>query len=166
MHFLSVFACKLTGKHLYRLKLRAIHRFTSTATAVEDYTSIQEGKLPKGLKQFLSDEIVNKGKGKETLAIVEPKLGELQLLSNLCESVTYSFQANAISKKLGINVVADSATLELYRGIRGQLTALLDGLNPADLATMSLGLSHSLSRYVILDILFVPKLSSSQKGSS
>lgn len=91
VHFPSVFACKLTGKHLYRLKLRAIHRFTSTATAVEDYTSIQEGKLPKGLKQFLSDEIVNKGKGKETLAIVEPKLGELQLLSKLYESVTYSF---------------------------------------------------------------------------
>lgn len=37
---------------------------------------MHEGKLPKGLKKFLSDEIVNKGKGKETLAVVEPKLGK------------------------------------------------------------------------------------------
>ncbi|GJJ07695.1 Nucleolar protein 58 [Clathrus columnatus] len=111
------------------LKLRAIHRFTSTVTAVEDMTCVQEGKLPKGLKKFLSDEIVNKGKSKDTLAVIEPKL------------------ANAISKKLGINVVADSSSLDLYRGIRSQLAALLDGLNMADLGTMSLGLSHSLSRF-------------------
>ncbi|KAF8511190.1 Nop-domain-containing protein [Gautieria morchelliformis] len=111
------------------LKLRALHRFSSTATAVEDITAIQDGKLPKGLKKFLSDEVVGKGKGKETLAVTEPKL------------------AGAISKKLGINVVADSNSLDLYRGIRGQLAALMDGLDPADLATMSLGLSHSLSRF-------------------
>jgi nucleolar protein 58 len=35
---------------------------------------------------------------------------------------------------------------DLWRGIREQLAALLDGLDPKDLATMSLGLSHSLSR--------------------
>ena len=58
-----------------RLKLRALHRFTSTAMAVEDITAIQEGKLSKRLKQFLSDEVVGKGKGKETLAVTEPKLG-------------------------------------------------------------------------------------------
>jgi nucleolar protein 58 len=56
--------------------------------------------------------------------------------------------ANAISKKLGIKVVVDSESLDLYRGIRSQLAALLDGLDPKDLATMSLGLSHSLSRCV------------------
>ena len=38
--------------------------------------------------------------------------------------------------------------MDLYRGIRGQLATLLDGLDPADMATMSLGLSHSLSRSV------------------
>jgi nucleolar protein 58 len=58
-----------------RLKLKGLHRFTSTATAVEDITALQEGKLGKGLKKFLSDEIVEKGKGKETLAVVDPKLG-------------------------------------------------------------------------------------------
>ena len=36
---------------------------------------------------------------------------------------------------------------EMFRGIRTQLAALLDSLDPKDLATMSLGLSHSLSRF-------------------
>lgn len=60
------------------LKLKSLHRFTSTASAVEDYTALKEGKLGKGLKQFLSDEIVNKGKGKETLLVADPKLGKLR----------------------------------------------------------------------------------------
>ena len=37
--------------------------------------------------------------------------------------------------------------LELSRGIRSQLTGLISGLAGADLRPMSLGLSHSLSRY-------------------
>ncbi|KZW04415.1 Nop-domain-containing protein [Exidia glandulosa HHB12029] len=113
------------------LKLRALHRFTSTASAVEDITALQEGKISKSLKKFLTAEVVEKGKGKETLAVVDSKLG------------------NAISKKLGIKVVADSTSLDLYRGIRTQIAALLDGLDPQDLATMSLGLSHSLSRFKV-----------------
>ena len=43
---------------------------------MEDYTALKEGKLGKGLKQFLSDEIVNKGKGKESLLVADPKLGK------------------------------------------------------------------------------------------
>lgn len=54
----------------------------------------------------------------------------------------------AISKKLGIQVVSGESTQDLFRGIRSQLSSLLDGLDPTDLSTMSLGLSHSLSRYV------------------
>jgi nucleolar protein 58 len=42
---------------------------------VEDITAIQEGKLGKGLKKFLSEEIVDKGKLKESLSVVDPKLG-------------------------------------------------------------------------------------------
>lgn len=59
-----------------RLKLKALHRFTSTATAVEDITALQNGKLGKGLKQFLTDEVVDKGKAKESLLVVDPHLGE------------------------------------------------------------------------------------------
>ena len=43
-------------------------------------------------------------------------------------------------------MISDAHTLDLFRGIRSQLGALLNGLDPKDLATMSLGLSHSLSR--------------------
>ncbi|KAI0347015.1 Nop-domain-containing protein [Trametopsis cervina] len=114
------------------LKLKSLHRFTSTATAVEEITALQEGKLGKGLKQFLSEEVVGKGKGKEQLIVADNKLG------------------NSISKKLGINVVSDNIEglyRDMFRGIREQLATLLDGLDPKDLATMSLGLSHSLSRF-------------------
>lgn len=38
--------------------------------------------------------------------------------------------------------------MDLYRGIRSQLASLLGGLDPKDLSTMNLGLSHSLSRLV------------------
>ncbi|KAG2148025.1 hypothetical protein DEU56DRAFT_783653 [Suillus clintonianus] len=113
------------------LKLKALHRFTSTATAVEDLTAVQEGKLGKGLKKFLTEQVVEKAKRKETLVVVDPKL------------------AHSISKKLSIQVTSPSPEdhSDLWRGIRSQIAALLDGLDPKDLATMSLGLSHSLSRF-------------------
>ncbi|KAJ7067902.1 Nop domain-containing protein [Mycena amicta] len=112
------------------LKLKAIHRFHSTATAVEDITALQKGKLGKGLKEFLTEEVVNKGKNKESLLVIDPHL------------------SHSISKKLSINVSAlEGKNDDLWRGIRSQLTALLNGVDPKDLATMSLGLSHSLSRF-------------------
>ncbi|KAG2345101.1 Nop domain-containing protein [Suillus weaverae] len=113
------------------LKLKALHRFTSTANAVEDLTAVQEGKLGKGLKKFLTEQVVEKAKRKETLVVIDPKL------------------AHSISKKLSIQVTSPSPEehSDLWRGIRSQIAALLDGLDPKDLATMSLGLSHSLSRF-------------------
>ena len=36
---------------------------------------MQEGKLGKGLKDFLNKVIVEKGKNKEELVVVDPKLG-------------------------------------------------------------------------------------------
>ncbi|KAJ7122914.1 hypothetical protein C8R44DRAFT_157583 [Mycena epipterygia] len=112
------------------LKLKAIHRFHSTATAVEDITALQKGKLGKGLKDFLTEEVVDKGKSKEELLVIDPHL------------------SHSIAKKLSINVSAlEGKNEDLWRGIRSQLTALLNGVDPKDLATMSLGLSHSLSRF-------------------
>ncbi|CDR99679.1 probable NOP58-required for pre-18S rRNA processing [Sporisorium scitamineum] len=118
------------------LKLSAIHRFTNTAEAVEDISAINQGKMSKSLKKFLTDEIVEgKGKEKENLIVAESKL------------------ASNIAKKLGIRVTYDSELLDLYRGIRENLATLLSSssdeasLDPRDLNTMSLGLSHSLSRY-------------------
>jgi nucleolar protein 58 len=131
---------------LQRLKLKALHRFTSTATAVEDLTSVQDGKLGKGLKKFLSEEVVDKGKGKESLLVIDPHLGMWN--NHPSSGVLIYFPAHSISKKLGIKVSALSPDdhSDLWRGIRAQIAALMDGLDPKDLATMSLGLSHSLSR--------------------
>ena len=54
---------------------------------------------------------------------------------------------SAISKKLGIKIISDSSTNELYRGIRSQIESLVTDITSADMAAMELGLSHSLSRY-------------------
>lgn len=131
---------------LQRLKLKALHRFTSTATAVEDLTAVQDGKLGKGLKKFLSEEVVDKGKGKESLVVIDPRLGMWN--NHISPCVLIYLPAHSISKKLGIKVsgLSPDDHSDLWRGIRAQITALLDGLDPKDLATMSLGLSHSLSR--------------------
>ena len=48
---------------------------------MEEITAMQDGTVGKGLKQFLSKEILEKGKGKESLAVVDPKLGVLELTS-------------------------------------------------------------------------------------
>ena len=109
---------------------------------------MQEGKLGKGLKDFLNKSIVEKGKNKEELVVVDPKLGVSAIVPSRIMHTHLSFPAHPISKKLGIKVISDIDTLDLFRGIRSQLGALLNGLDPKDLATMSLGLSHSLSRYV------------------
>jgi len=41
---------------------------------------MQEGKLGKGLKEFLNKVIVEKVKNKEELAVVDPKLGAFSSL--------------------------------------------------------------------------------------
>ena len=71
------------------------------------------------------------------------------ILSLAIRHADFGFSGHSISKKLGINVVANES-MDLFRGIRTQLASLLDGLDPKDLATMSLGLSHSLSRCALL----------------
>lgn len=43
--------------------------------------------------------------------------------------------------------ISDSTTVDLYRTIREHLPSLIPGLAPSDISTMSLGLSHSLSRH-------------------
>ena len=57
--------------------------------------------------------------------------------------------ANAINKlpQLSLKLISDSSTQELYRAIRNHLPSLIPGLLPQDISTMSLGLSHSLSRH-------------------
>jgi len=80
------------------------------------------------LKKFLKKEILEKGL-QDTLAISDPKL------------------AGTIKDKLGIQCIHDNSIFELMRGIRNQLENLITDVGSSDLVAMSLGLSHSLSRY-------------------
>ncbi|CAK9781716.1 putative pre-rRNA processing protein [Cutaneotrichosporon oleaginosum] len=117
------------------LKLQALQRFTSTASAVEDLAAIQDGRLTDTLEKFISEAAAGgedkkkKKKVEEMLIVSEPKL------------------AATITKSLKIPVLSDSTTQDLYRGIRQQLSSLLGGIDQKDLNTMALGLGHSLSRF-------------------
>lgn len=110
------------------LKLKDFHKFDSAATALEQTAALVEGKVTPRLSGLL-DSI--KDEKKVSLAVADPKL------------------ANAINKlpQLSLNLISDSSTQDLYRAIRNHLPSLIPGLLPQDISTMSLGLSHSLSRH-------------------
>ena len=67
---------------------------------------------------------------KDELAVADSKLGGL------------------IKNELNIQCVNNSATLQLMRGIRSQLTELLGSVSEDAFHHMVLGLAHSLGRYV------------------
>ncbi|CAK9149759.1 unnamed protein product [Ilex paraguariensis] len=104
--------------------LKAFSKFENTSEALSAATLLIDSKPSKGLRKFLRVHCDG-----ETLAVADSKLG------------------NAIKEKLQIECVHNNAVMELMRGVRSQLTELISGLGAQDLAPMSLGLSHSLSRY-------------------
>jgi nucleolar protein 58 len=106
------------------VKLKAFDNFENTTDALNAASHLVDSKLPKGLRKFLKAQCQG-----ETLAIADSKLGK------------------AISDKLEINCINNAAVAELMRGLRSQLSELISGLAGQDMAPMSLGLSHSLSRY-------------------
>ncbi|KAL3328965.1 hypothetical protein AABB24_036203 [Solanum stoloniferum] len=106
------------------VKLKAFSKFENTSEALSAATLLIDSKPSKGLRKFLKAHCDG-----ETLAVADSKLG------------------NAIKEKLQIDCVHNNAVMELMRGVRSQLTELISGLATQDLAPMSLGLSHSLSRY-------------------
>ncbi|KAK9839891.1 hypothetical protein WJX74_003108 [Apatococcus lobatus] len=106
------------------VSLKAWTKFENTTDALSAATSLVEGKLSKGLKKFLKKNAVG-----DELAVLDKSLGKL------------------IKDKLDINVVNNTAIMELARGIRSQLAGLISDLASTDLGPMSIGLSHSLSRY-------------------
>ncbi|GJX38924.1 probable nucleolar protein 5-2 [Tanacetum coccineum] len=106
------------------VKLKAFSKFENTTEALAAATCLVESKPTKGLRKFLKAHCDG-----ETLAVADSKLG------------------NAIKEKLQIDCVHNQAVMELMRGVRSQLTELITGLGAQDLAPMSLGLSHSLSRH-------------------
>ncbi|CAA2992654.1 probable nucleolar 5-2 [Olea europaea subsp. europaea] len=106
------------------VKLKAFSKFENTSEALSAATLLIDSKPSKGLRKFLRSHCED-----DILAVADSKLG------------------NAIKEKLQIECVHNNAVMELMRGVRSQLTELISGLASQDLAPMSLGLSHSLSRY-------------------
>ncbi|KAK6150723.1 hypothetical protein DH2020_015655 [Rehmannia glutinosa] len=106
------------------VKLKAFSKFENTSEALSAATLLIDSKPSKGLRKFLRNHCEG-----DILAVADSKLG------------------NTIKEKLQIECVHNNAVMELMRGVRSQLTELISGLATQDLAPMSLGLSHSLSRY-------------------
>jgi len=117
------------------MNLQSFQPFTDTADAVTAATACIEGKVSKSLKSFLKKQM-KKEKG-QSLAVAETAL------------------ALNIKEKIGVKVVNDAKTHELFRGIRCHLDELLEdtsgksteNVSGSDIRAMQLGLSHSLSRY-------------------
>ncbi|KAL9029648.1 MAG: hypothetical protein Q9196_002131 [Gyalolechia fulgens] len=110
------------------LTLKEFQAFDSAATALEQSAAIVEGKVTPTLAGML-DAI--KDEKKASLAVADPKL------------------ASAINKlpQLSLSLISDASTNDLYRSIRNHLSSLIPALVPEKINTMSLGLSHSLSRH-------------------
>ncbi|KAI9648211.1 Nucleolar protein 58 [Ciborinia camelliae] len=110
------------------LKLKQFQKFDSAATALEEVASLVEGKVSPMLAKLLD---TLKDEKKASLAVADPKLGQ------------------AINKLPGLTLtpISDSKTNDIFRGIRDHLPSLIPGLLPEHISTMSLGLSHSLSRH-------------------
>lgn len=106
------------------VKLKHFQKFDNTTDALASASALVDSKLSKGLKKFLKKHAQG-----ETLAVLDSKLG------------------NIVKEKLGLDCVYSNAIMELARGVRNQLNGLISGLASHDLTPMSLGLSHSLSRY-------------------
>ncbi|KAL5730686.1 Ribosomal RNA processing protein 1 A [Ranunculus cassubicifolius] len=113
-----------TSDKARKVKLKAFNKFENTAEALSAATLLIDSKPSKGLRKFLKSHCEG-----EQLAVADTKLG------------------NAINEKLQIDCVHSPAVMELMRGVRSQLAELISGLGGQELAPMSLGLSHSLSRY-------------------
>jgi len=109
------------------IQLKHFKKFQDTTEALAMATAAVEGKMSKMLKKMLKKLFVKEAH--EKLAVADSKLG------------------NAIKDKLNISCVTNSAIQELMRCIRSQMDSLLTGLPAKEMAAMSLGLAHSLSRY-------------------
>ncbi|CAK8565211.1 unnamed protein product [Lathyrus sativus] len=106
--------------------LKVFPKFENTIESLEAASCLIDGKSSTRLRKFLHAHCDN-----EILVVADSKMGYI------------------IKVKLKIDCVHKNAAIELMRGVRYryQLTKLISGLVVQDMAPMSLGLYHSLSRY-------------------
>ncbi|CAH2305955.1 nucleolar 58 [Pelobates cultripes] len=109
------------------VKLKHFEKFQDTTEALAASTALIEGKLSKNLKKVLKKLAAKDAH--EQLAIADAKLG------------------GVIKEKANLSCVHSAMVTELMRGIRNQIDGLISGLSSREMAAMSLGLAHSLSRY-------------------
>jgi nucleolar protein 58 len=111
------------------VSLKAFKKFDTTQDALAAAAALVDSKLPKSLKKFLSKHA--DPEAGDSLALADAKLGGI------------------VKDKLNLPCIFSTGVQELMRGLRQQLGTLVAGLGGAasGLAPMSLGLSHSLSRY-------------------
>merc|ERR1712153_186856 len=110
------------------VKLKKFSKFTDQADALAAATAMVEGKLDKNLKKFLKKNIVDKELNDE-LIVSDSKL------------------AGLVKEKLDIQCLCDSSSLEVLRGVRLHMDALVPAISTAAMKQMQIGLSHSLSRH-------------------
>ncbi|KAL7798230.1 nucleolar protein NOP58-like protein [Trichoderma ceciliae] len=110
------------------LKLKKFVKFDSAAMALEESAAISQGQIPPLLSTLLEGLQTEK---KASLAVADLKLGTA--ISNL--------------PKLNITPVAGSNTMDLFRAVREHVSSLIPGLDQDVLDSMTLGLSHSMSRH-------------------
>lgn len=109
------------------VKLKHFEKFQDTTEALAAATALVEGKISKNLKKVLKK--IAAKEAHEQLAIADAKLG------------------GVIKDKVNLSCVHSAMVTELMRGIRNQVDGLITGLSTREMAAMSLGLAHSLSRY-------------------
>ena len=66
---------------------------------MEDISALQGGKLGKGLKKFLIEQIVEKGKEKEALVVVDAHLGTYSLCYVFGHVMTLYFPTRSFNLK-------------------------------------------------------------------
>ena len=129
--------------------MKEFAKWDSAAAALAELDALLDGKVPPilvGLMESLKDE------KKLSLAVADKTLG------------------TSLQKLPGLNITPVAAAPgsvagELYRGIREHMADLIPGIQPEGFKTMSLGLSHSLSRHKLkfsadkVDVMIVQAIS-------
>ncbi len=115
-----------------RIQLSMFRKWESAAEAVSELDKLIDGKVPPFLAKLMDS--VKEETKKLSLVVEDKNLG------------------SALQKLPGFKITAVTAAPstpagEVFRGIRQHLTDLIPGIDEEGLKTMSLGLSHSLSRH-------------------